>query len=88
MLSLGAVGAQLALVAQQRELVSVPAEKVWYEPARPLAATRVERDPGVLDIGDVEIPGAGPVEIRVRPQDAATWKPINLRAVTLTPRQR
>ncbi|MEV7803370.1 polynucleotide kinase-phosphatase [Microbispora sp. NPDC088329] len=47
-------GRLTALRYPERELVSVPAEQVWYEPVRPLAATRVERDPGVLDIGDVD----------------------------------
>jgi alpha-L-fucosidase len=39
----------------------------------------------VLDVGDVTVPQAGELEINVRPQDAATWKAINLNAVTLTP---
>ncbi|MEW9530273.1 polynucleotide kinase-phosphatase [Microbispora sp. NPDC049125] len=54
-LDTGAVfgGRLTALRYPERELVSVPAEKVWYEPVRPLAAPRPTRDPGVLDIGDV-----------------------------------
>jgi polynucleotide kinase-phosphatase len=49
-----------ALRYPEREPVSVPAEQVWYEPVRPLAATTiatpegvVHRDPGVLDLDDV-----------------------------------
>lgn len=49
-----------ALRYPEREPVSVPAEQVWYEPVRPLAATTmatgdavVRRDPGVLDLDDV-----------------------------------
>ncbi|MEV4455972.1 polynucleotide kinase-phosphatase [Microbispora sp. NPDC049633] len=55
-LDTGAVfgGRLTALRYPERELVSVPAEKVWYEPTRPLAAPAPARDPGVLDIGDVD----------------------------------
>ncbi|MGW4771682.1 polynucleotide kinase-phosphatase [Nocardia sp. NPDC004278] len=49
-----------ALRYPERVPVSVPAERVWYEPVRPLAATTiatpggvVHRDPGVLDLDDV-----------------------------------
>ncbi|MFX0573639.1 polynucleotide kinase-phosphatase [Nocardia nepalensis] len=49
-----------ALRYPEREPVSVPAERVWYEPVRPLQATTiatpggvVHRDPGVLDLDDV-----------------------------------
>ena len=38
-----------------------------------------------MDVGEVQIPQAGQVEIQVRPQDAASWKPINLNVLTLTP---
>ncbi|MGA5762743.1 polynucleotide kinase-phosphatase [Nonomuraea bangladeshensis] len=41
-----------ALRYPERELVQVPAEKVWYEPVKPLG-TGLGRDPGTLDIGDV-----------------------------------
>ncbi|MBE3015165.1 polynucleotide kinase-phosphatase [Microbispora sp. NEAU-D428] len=47
-------GRLTALRYPERELVSVPAENVWYEPVRPLAAAAPARDPGVLDIGDVD----------------------------------
>jgi protein phosphatase len=52
-------GGQLtALRYPEREVVSVPAEQVWYEPVRPLGAdgygrVSVARDPGVLDLQDV-----------------------------------
>lgn len=46
-------GELTALRYPERELVSVPAEKEWYEPARPLAPAVPVRDPGVLELGDV-----------------------------------
>ncbi|GAA3797470.1 polynucleotide kinase-phosphatase [Sphaerisporangium flaviroseum] len=46
-------GKLTALRYPTRELVSVPAREVWYEPTRPLAPV-TERDPGLLDIGDVQ----------------------------------
>jgi protein phosphatase len=46
-------GTLTALRYPEREIVSVPAERVWYEPVRPLAPAKPGRDPGVLDIGDV-----------------------------------
>jgi polynucleotide kinase-phosphatase len=46
-------GELTALRYPEREIVSVPAERVWYEPAKPLGPARAVRDPGVLDIGDV-----------------------------------
>jgi protein phosphatase len=46
-------GRLTALRYPERELVSVPAEQVWYEPVRPLAPAGDEHDPGVLDIRDV-----------------------------------
>ncbi|MDF5757933.1 polynucleotide kinase-phosphatase [Spongiactinospora sp. TRM90649] len=45
-------GSLTALRYPSRELVSVPAEQVWYEPVRPLGRGAA-RDPGVLAIGDV-----------------------------------
>ncbi len=64
-------GRLTALRYPEREIVSVPAERVWYEPARPLvAAVAPERDPGVLYISDVlgkrvvETRTAGRVTIR------------------------
>jgi protein phosphatase len=52
-------GRLTALRYPERELVSVPAREVYYEPARPLAAEAqagvvdAGREPGDLDIGDV-----------------------------------
>jgi protein phosphatase len=47
-------GRLTALRYPERELVSVPAARVYYEPVRPLAAPPPpERDAGVLDIDDV-----------------------------------
>ena len=53
-------GRLTALRYPEREIVSVPAEKVWYEPAKPLvspdsagAASGAGRDPEVLYISDV-----------------------------------
>ncbi len=54
-LDTGAVfgGSLTALRYPERELVSVPAEKVWSEPARPLRPQEPDRAPDVLDLGDV-----------------------------------
>ncbi len=59
-------GRLTALRYPEREIVSVPAERVWYEPARPFrapgqlpdaesaeAGSAAARDPGILDVGDV-----------------------------------
>ncbi len=46
-------GRLTALRYPEREIVSVPAERVWYEPAKPLAAAAPARDPGLLYISDV-----------------------------------
>jgi protein phosphatase len=71
-------GRLTALRYPEREIVSVPAERMWYEPAKPLvapAAALVERDPGVLFISDVlgkrviETKTAG--RITVREENAA-----------------
>ncbi|GAA3656377.1 polynucleotide kinase-phosphatase [Nonomuraea antimicrobica] len=53
-LDTGAVfgGHLTALRYPERQIVQVPAEKVWYEPAKPLSAG-AGRDPGMLDITDV-----------------------------------
>lgn len=45
-------GSLTALRFPERELVSVPSGKVYYEPAKPLFAGR-EREPDLLEIGDV-----------------------------------
>lgn len=57
-LDTGAVfgGALSAMRYPEREVVAVPAERVWYEPVRPLAPATPgtqEREPGVLKIDDV-----------------------------------
>jgi protein phosphatase len=46
-------GELTALRYPERELASVPAQQVWYEPVRPLEGTEPVRDPGTLDISDV-----------------------------------
>ncbi|MFB9723672.1 polynucleotide kinase-phosphatase [Planobispora longispora] len=54
-------GKLTALRYPSREIVSVPAERVWYEPARPLTAPGY-RDPGMLSIADVQ--GTKHIEVR------------------------
>ncbi|MGW0806323.1 polynucleotide kinase-phosphatase [Nonomuraea sp. NPDC002799] len=44
-------GTLTALRYPERQIVQVPAEKVWYEPSKPLGGPG--RDPGMLDINDV-----------------------------------
>ncbi|MDQ1654694.1 MAG: hypothetical protein QOI35_3894, partial [Cryptosporangiaceae bacterium] len=46
-------GTLTALRYPERELVAVPAEQVWYEPARPLAPPQPVRESHTLDIRDV-----------------------------------
>jgi polynucleotide kinase-phosphatase len=45
-------GKLTALRYPEKELVSVPAHQVWYEPVRPLGGTSA-REPRVLNLGDV-----------------------------------
>ncbi|WGL53333.1 polynucleotide kinase-phosphatase [Nocardioides sp. BP30] len=54
-LDTGAVfgGELTALRYPERELVSVPAEREWYAPVRPLATSTTDREPAVLRIEDV-----------------------------------
>lgn len=47
-------GALSAMRYPEREVVSVPAERVWYEPIRPLVAETPQREPGVLSLADVQ----------------------------------
>lgn len=47
-------GALSAMRYPEREVVAVPAERVWYEPIRPLVDEAPQRDPGVLNLGDVQ----------------------------------
>ncbi|HCB06908.1 MAG TPA: polynucleotide kinase-phosphatase [Nocardioides sp.] len=62
-------GKLTALRYPEREIVSVPAEQQWYEPARPLVAEPIEREPTALAIDDVigerwlEAPYAGKVKV-------------------------
>lgn len=46
-------GELTALRYPERQVVSVPAEKQWYEPVRPLGPAEGDREPSVLRIGDV-----------------------------------
>jgi polynucleotide kinase-phosphatase len=46
-------GKLTALRYPEKELVSVPAHQVWYEPVRPLLDTAPTRDARVLNLGDV-----------------------------------
>jgi len=46
-------GSLTALRYPERELVSVPAERQWYEPARPLTSAPADRERSVLRVGDV-----------------------------------
>lgn len=47
-------GALSAMRYPEREVVSVPAEKVWYEPVRPLVAEAPERAARILSLDDVQ----------------------------------
>ncbi|CAL4858684.1 polynucleotide kinase-phosphatase [Microbacterium sp. MM2322] len=47
-------GALSAMRYPEREVVSVPAEQVWYDPIRPLVPAAPTRAPGVLDLADVQ----------------------------------
>ena len=66
-------GKLTALRYPEREIVSVPAEKVWYEPARPMGA--FTRDAASLDLSDVIGPTGVETSLRgrvsVRPENAA-----------------
>lgn len=46
-------GSLTALRYPEREIVSAPAERQWYEPARPLAPAPADREPSVLRASDV-----------------------------------
>jgi polynucleotide kinase-phosphatase len=47
-------GSLSAMRYPEREVVSVPAERVWYEPVRPLLPEEPQRPPGVLQLADVQ----------------------------------
>ncbi|GAA1305663.1 polynucleotide kinase-phosphatase [Saccharothrix xinjiangensis] len=69
-------GRLTALRYPEREVVSVPAHRVWYEPVRPLVAPEPERAPDVLALTDVT--GRRTIEtgqhgrVTVRPEQAAS----------------
>jgi protein phosphatase len=46
-------GALTALRYPERDVVAVPAHRVWYEPVRPLAPVVPVREPDLLDLSDV-----------------------------------
>ncbi|MGC0363951.1 protein phosphatase [Rhodococcus sp. 27YEA15] len=66
-------GSLTAMRYPEREIVSVPAERVWYEPTVPLAPPT--RAPDVLDLDDVLFTTGVDTELRgrvsVRPENAA-----------------
>ncbi|MCB2412411.1 polynucleotide kinase-phosphatase [Demequina sp. TTPB684] len=68
-------GSLTALRYPEREVVSVPAERMYYEPARPLVEPVDEREPGLLDIDDVlgtsGVDTALAGRVSVRPENAA-----------------
>lgn len=47
-------GALSAMRYPEREVVAVPAERVWYEPVRPLVPETPQRAPGALQLADVQ----------------------------------
>lgn len=47
-------GALSAMRYPEREVVSVPAERVWYEPIRPFLTEVPDRAPGILNLSDVQ----------------------------------
>lgn len=47
-------GALSAMRWPEREVVSVPAQQVWYEPIRPLVAEAPRREAGILTLDDVQ----------------------------------
>jgi len=69
-------GKLTALRYPEREVVSVPAREVWYEPVRPLAPASPERPPDVPALADVTgrraIETAHRGRITVRPEQAAS----------------
>ncbi len=69
-------GKLTALRYPEREVVSVDAHEVWYEPVRPLVVPEVEREPDVLALSDVTgrrfVETAHRGRIGVRPEQAAS----------------
>ncbi|SDK90864.1 polynucleotide kinase-phosphatase [Glycomyces sambucus] len=68
-------GRLTALRYPERELVSVPAEREWYEPVRPLRPAAAARDAATLDFedvaGDRHLPTAIAGTVKVRAENAA-----------------
>ncbi len=79
-------GELTALRYPEREIVSVPAEQVWYEPAKPLTAPEPTRPPDVLALSGVT--GKRIVEtgyrgrVSVRPEQAAAALEVMSRFAT------
>ncbi|MFE2751860.1 polynucleotide kinase-phosphatase [Actinosynnema sp. NPDC059335] len=69
-------GKLTALRYPEREIVSVAAHRVWYEPVRPLVAPEADREPDVLALSDVTgrrfVETAHRGRIGVRPEQAAS----------------
>ncbi|GAB2966065.1 polynucleotide kinase-phosphatase [Saccharothrix stipae] len=69
-------GKLTALRYPEREVVSVDAHEVWYEPVRPLVVPEAEREPDVLALSDVTgrrfVETAHRGRIGVRPEQAAS----------------
>ncbi|ONI90704.1 polynucleotide kinase-phosphatase [Saccharothrix sp. ALI-22-I] len=69
-------GKLTALRYPEREVVSVDAHEVWYEPVRPLVAPEPDREPDVLALSDVTghrfVETAHRGRIGVRPEQAAS----------------
>lgn len=69
-------GRLTALRYPEREVVSVDAHEVWYEPVRPLVAPEAEREPDVLALSDVTgnrfVETAHRGRVGVRPEQAAS----------------
>jgi polynucleotide kinase-phosphatase len=69
-------GRLTALRYPEREVVSVDAHEVWYEPVRPLVVPEAEREPDVLALSDVTgnrfVETAHRGRVAVRPEQAAS----------------
>jgi hypothetical protein len=48
------------------------------------ARTKSWFDYETLDLGTVQVPGAGTFDLAIRARDAARWKALNVRLVRLT----
>ncbi|WP_447007375.1 polynucleotide kinase-phosphatase [Saccharothrix isguenensis] len=69
-------GELTALRYPEREVVSVHAHQIWYEPVRPLVVPEAEREPDVLALSDVTgnrfVETAHRGRVAVRPEQAAS----------------